>query len=114
MFILGISVFIIFLLILVFSNLNNQNSKTKQSRLVLYYAPWCGHCKNFMPIYEEFSDKAKNEYPTLSVEMINCVENKCPQEIRGYPTVRYLEGEKQVDFKGPRTIEGLHTFIQNN
>ena len=46
--------------------------------------------------------------------MINCVDNKCPKDIRGYPTVRYIKGDTNVDFKGPRTVEGLNSFVQNN
>ena len=113
MFIFALVIGFIFVLALVFSSSNDKKSKS-EGNLVLYYAPWCGHCKNFIPTYKKFSDKAKNDYPSLTVEMINCVDNKCPQDIRGYPTVKYIKGDTNVDFKGPRTVDGLNSFVQNN
>ena len=66
--------------------------------LVLFYAPWCGHCTNFSPDYEEVAVMLRSR---LKVGKINCEKYRkvCEKAaVRGYPTVRYYrgaEGEQQ-------------------
>jgi len=56
--------------------------------LVEFYAPWCGHCKQFAP---EFARAAKNLHGIVHVGAVNCDEHKkvCGAfGIQGFPTVK--------------------------
>jgi len=56
--------------------------------LVEFYAPWCGHCKQFAP---EYARAAKNLHGIVHVGAVNCDEQKqiCGAfGIQGFPTVK--------------------------
>ena len=64
--------------------------KEKQSFAVLFYAPWCGHCKAFKP---EYSSAALKLNGIVELVAINCdaEPNKAvcgTQNISGFPTVK--------------------------
>ncbi|ANB15166.1 protein disulfide isomerase PDI1 [Sugiyamaella lignohabitans] len=86
--------------------------------LIEFYAPWCGHCKNLAPTYEELGSLIKGDSNLSSqvvVAKLDHTVNEVPDEIRGYPTIKlYPAGKKSepIDYSGPRTFEGLAKFIQ--
>ena len=47
--------------------------KTNRLVLVMFYAPWCGHCKEVMPIFNEV-DKILNDDPSLTQIPIKLVK----------------------------------------
>ena len=47
-----------------FNDIVNDESKDV---LIEFYAPWCGHCKNLEPIYNELGEKVgSNSFNTLT------------------------------------------------
>ncbi|GCA62494.1 hypothetical protein KIPB_003897 [Kipferlia bialata] len=79
---------------------------------VKFYAPWCGHCKHLAPIWEELADEVAGE--EVVIGEIDCTENEelCRKfEVRGYPTLIYIEGEAQVTYNGPRELTDLATWV---
>lgn len=61
----------------------------------MFYAPWCGHCKNLGPIFKEASQKVVEE-KTGVLAAIDCV--KYPEigrrfNVTGYPVVRHFKYE---------------------
>lgn len=44
--------------------------------LVKFYAPWCGHCKSFAPIYEAFAEKIAAENPNIIIADVDATENE--------------------------------------
>jgi protein disulfide-isomerase-like protein len=83
--------------------------------MIMFYAPWCGHCKRLMPIFDEF---AKNyaDGTKLNVGRVNCDEgnnsNLCTSyDVGGFPTVLFLNQNQFYEFRSERTIEGLQKFV---
>ncbi|WVO14772.1 protein disulfide-isomerase domain [Cryptococcus depauperatus] len=80
--------------------------------LAEYYAPWCGHCKQLRPTYEQLAQNLKGK---LTVAAINCEEHKsfCTDSgVNGYPTIRLLHHGTRSEFTGPRTLTKLIEFAQ--
>jgi thiol-disulfide isomerase/thioredoxin len=92
------------------NNIKNNNTNKK---IVLYHAEWCGHCKNFLPVWKQFV----KQYPEINVEDIECSnegnKSKCAN-IEGFPTVILFKDDQQIQYNGERTIDGLLNFVQNN
>ena len=90
--------------------------------LVLFHAPWCGHCKSFAPIYEAFAAAAKSNMPSVHVTRINYdkyanevhqfpVENGTVGDlVSGFPTVVAFHNGRHQSYDGPRTVDGLQAF----
>lgn len=93
-------------------------SSTKPT-MVLFYAPWCGHCKTMKPEYERLREKYMKN-PNKNVVMINCDDHKefaSKAGVQGFPTLRLYKNpkdDKYVDYDGPRTAEAIETFLSDN
>ncbi len=93
-------------------------SSTKPT-MVLFYAPWCGHCKTMKPEYERLREKYRKN-PNKNVVMINCDDHKdfaSKAGVQGFPTLRLYKNpkdDKYVDYEGPRTADAIETFLSEN
>ena len=82
------------------------------TKLVLFYADWCGHCKKIKPVWEETASEV-NE-PELKMIKVNCGEGTPADQkvmknysIDGYPTIiKFVEGTPQL-YQGERVPESF-------
>ncbi|KAL8436398.1 hypothetical protein ACSSS7_001798 [Eimeria intestinalis] len=77
---------------------------------VKFYAPWCGHCRKMAPAWEELATKLKGQ---INVAHLDATTN--PQiarrfSIRGFPSLLFLKDGQMYEYKGARTVEGMHAF----
>ena len=77
---------------------NNINSNSNKDVLMLFHADWCGHCKTFMPIWDEATTYYnKNPHKlsngnTLKLEKVESTDSATMKKykIKGYPTVKFI------------------------
>lgn len=96
-------------------NAENFQQTAPMKELVLYYASWCGHCKTFMPIWDNFALQFADESRGVRVRKVECNESTkemCQSEgIQGFPTiVLYENGNKQA-FPGATTLDALNKMV---
>jgi len=103
--------------VLTVENFDEVVRKSGKHVFVDFYAPWCGHCKRLVPIWEELGEKYKDNGNVI-IAKIDADANKVPgQQIDGYPTIKLFlasGGKKEgIDYNGERTLEDLSEFLDS-
>ena len=98
-------------------NLENfeDNAGDDAPTIIMFHAPWCGHCKNAMPHFDKFKEEYKGP---LVIRKVDCDANKDLAEkygINGFPTIRcYPKGvidlNNYITYDGARTTDGFMKF----
>lgn len=91
-----------------------ENDLTNDTKLVLFYADWCGHCKEFKPIWNNTCDEINTNNKKIMIS-VNVGEQDSDSSrlsekygVDGFPTVViFSNGKKSGTYDGPRTKEGL-------
>ncbi|KAL1918743.1 uncharacterized protein VTP21DRAFT_2765 [Calcarisporiella thermophila] len=93
-------------------NRGNFDKEIVQNRpwFIEFFAPWCGHCKNLAPVWEELGKQLKGQ---VNVGKVDCtVESSlCKQmNVRGYPTLIFFMDGERMEYKGKRDLEVLRKY----
>jgi len=87
-----------------------------KSGLVEFFAPWCGHCKNLAPIYEQLADAFSHAKDKVVVAKVDADGVGKPlgekYGVTGFPTLKWFDSEGSVsDYEGGRDLDSLANFI---
>tara|TARA_B100000902_G_C27309253_1_gene917371 strand:+ start:3033 stop:3389 length:357 start_codon:yes stop_codon:yes gene_type:complete len=80
---------------------------------IYFHMNGCGHCKNFSPIWEEFTSNYKGPVKLQKMERVEAGDDLLKKYgVGGFPTVVKVDANgKYETFNGERTIDGLKKFI---
>ena len=107
----------------VFSNdvteLNDGNFedfiKTNKYVLVDFYATWCNHCMEFLPVYDSIAAKAKETKLPFVFAKIDANTNfhtRGKHELTQYPTIRAFIDGVPVNYRDDITPQDILEFIE--
>merc|ERR1712013_968347 len=87
----------------------------KETVLVMFYAPWCGHCKSMKADYAQAAEQltnAKVKHVLATVDATLETELAQKYQVRGYPTLKlFSSGVEVEDYKGGRTKKDIVAYI---
>ena len=85
-------------------------------RFVMYYVPWCPHCRSAKPEWKKLEDYARDSIPWATVESIDCEKNPAAaekNEIQYFPTLVITKEDKNSEYEGPRIFDNMKKFLEN-
>jgi len=83
-----------------------------------FFAPWCGHCKNLAPEYEQVGQAFAPFKSSVVVAKVDCDAHGdlCSRfQVSGYPTLKWFpQGEvtNPEQYSGGRTADDITSFIK--
>ena len=85
--------------------------------LVEFYAPWCGHCKNLAPHYDEAAKRLANN-PNIMLAKVDSTENEVEGlDIQGFPTLKFWGRDKSqdpIEYNGGRDADGIVQWLKEH
>ena len=94
----------------------DKTAEPKSAWLILFYAPWCGHCKKMAPDFERLAEHYHRASPQrVHIGRVDATQHSglaTRFDIKGYPTLVLLRGgERLADYSGERTFDALSQFV---
>ena len=83
------------------------------TELVFYHMNECHHCKEFMPVWDDFVKQNSSSIQTRKAEQSEVPDEISQHGITGFPTVLLLDGAgKKVEvYEGARTLDALNKYV---
>jgi len=104
----------------VLDSTNFEATVKKGYTFVKFYAPWCGHCKEMAPDWNDLANYYFEKPITgvdLTIAEVDCVDSTstCIDEgIDGYPTIKlYKDGNVNADYFFARTLDRMKRFLSD-
>lgn len=80
--------------------------------LIMFYAPWCGHCKRLEPVWGHVAQSLYNT--NIRVGRVDCTRFTSMAtkfRVTGFPTIMFLKGDEATHtYHGDRTKEEIINF----
>lgn len=98
------------------SNFDKVVLESGKPTLVEFFAPWCGHCKNLAPVYEELALAFAHAKDKVQIAKVDAdAERSLGQKfgVQGFPTLKWFDGSSStpLDYNSGRDLESLSAFI---
>merc|ERR1712154_162068 len=100
--------------VLVGKNFHEVAMNPEKNVLVEFYAPWCGHCKQLVPVWDKLGEKYADHANIVIAKMDSTAYELEEVKVQGFPTIKlFKKGTNEiVDYNGDRTVDGFSNFLE--
>jgi len=90
----------------------------EKAHFVMFFAPWCGHCKRLAPTWQDLAVKYnEKEEKDVVIAKVDCTIETAlcsAQDVTGYPTLKFFKSgaDSGVKYRGQRDIDSLAKFVE--
>ena len=98
-------------------NFDDVVLKSGKPALVEFFAPWCGHCKNLAPVYEELATNYLHAKDKVTIAKVDADAHKDLGKrfgVQGFPTLKWFDGKSDTpkEYDAGRDLESLQKYVQ--
>lgn len=93
----------------------DKTTSDNQYVLVEFYAPWCGHCREFEPEFHKTAELLKENGLPVKLAKVNAEEEKSlatENDVRSYPTLKLYTNGFPIDYHGTKTADDIVNWLQ--
>ena len=100
---------------------SKKPTKQDKNQLVIFSAPWCGHCKKAKPEFDKvilFSKQNNLNSIIISSEDSNFDEARKLHKVNSYPTIKFCKkgvfetSDGDIEYSGPRMADSILSFFK--
>jgi len=101
-------------------NYDEEIHKTKKDAVLFFYAPWCGHCKEFEPSYKKVAKKLLKNNENIVFGKFDGTGNDIPYmfpPLKGYPSLFFISAYEKFDpimYQGDRSYKSVKDWINRH
>jgi len=86
---------------------SNKKDTITSDTVMIFYAPWCGHCKNSLSEFTEASEQGNGKILLFNSDDPDTKFLLKKYEVGGFPTI--MKGDGQI-YDGPRRAKDIIDF----
>lgn len=75
--------------------------------LVEFFAPWCGHCKNLAPHWQQAATELKGKFKLGALDATVHTIKAQHYGVQGYPTIKFFNRGEMEEYNGGRTANDI-------
>jgi len=91
--------------------------QSKKYVMVEFYAPWCAHCKQMAPAYEDLGAVFSKESDVVIAKVDATVENELATkyDVTNFPTIKWFskDSDTPTNYGGGRSLKQLVSWVNN-
>merc|ERR1712107_899295 len=101
--------------VLVGKNFEKVAKDKSKHVFVEFYAPWCGHCKNLAPIWDDLGKKFENHEDIVIATMDATANEVSDVSIGSFPTLKLFKKDtnEMVAYDGGRTLDEFVEYLED-